>query len=213
MSQGTWHDVDDGDCAASIAHSLGHIWETIWNAPENRELRDLRKTPNILLRGDRVWAPALRVREVDSATEMRHQFRRKGIPAKVRLRFLSCGQPRTNIRFDAVVDGVRRDGATDSDGVAEFCVAPDAQLAVVTLRPDGRSPETFKFSLGHIDPVNTVPGVQQRLRNLGVPCEVTRSLDDQTKCAVRAFQRRMGVEETGELDDATREELVSEHGS
>jgi peptidoglycan hydrolase-like protein with peptidoglycan-binding domain len=55
-------------------------------------------------------------------------------------------------------------------------------------------------------------GVQKRLNNLDFPCgKVTGEINDQTRAALKNFQRRLGMEVTGEIDQATREHLVKYH--
>ena len=45
------HDVKPGDCILSIVDAKGFFWETLWEHPENGELREKRLDPNTLLPG------------------------------------------------------------------------------------------------------------------------------------------------------------------
>lgn len=80
--------VEQGDCISSIADEHGFFWETLWNHPENSELKQQRKEPTILQEGDVVHVPDLTPKTEDCATEKSHKFKRKGVPAKLKLRML-----------------------------------------------------------------------------------------------------------------------------
>ena len=91
----TDHVVRDGECLASIAYEHGFFWETLWNLPENAKLKELRKEPTVLLAGDVVHIPDLRVQPHDRATGASHRFRRKGVPGHLRLRMTKPDEPET----------------------------------------------------------------------------------------------------------------------
>jgi N-acetylmuramoyl-L-alanine amidase len=185
-------------------------WETIWKHPENASLRSIRK-PDVLYPGDPLFIPEKSAREEQGATEKRHRFRRKGVPAKLHLQLMKDGQPRANETYSLNVDGKITTGTTDAEGKLEIRIPPNAKEAKLLL---GEKQEEFTLDLGHLDPVSEVSGVQARLNNLGFYCgEVDGKLGPRTKAALKSFQKEHGLPETGEADAATRAELEEAHGS
>ena len=87
------HEITHGDCIDSIALRYGFFPDTLWNHSANADLKQLRKDPNVLFPGDKLVIPDLQLREENGATEKRHRFRRKGVPAKLHLRFLKAKDP------------------------------------------------------------------------------------------------------------------------
>ena len=207
------HVVKEGNCISSIAKETGHFWETIWNDPANAELTDVRKDPNVLLAEDRVTIPELRRKEESGETEMRHRFVRRGEPAFVRLRVLDRDRPVANQPYTLVIDGRTFEGTTDADGKLEVGIPGDAERGKLQV---GVEPEVYEYELvlGDIDPIHEVAGVKQRLSNLGFGCgDAGDRAGPEFKAAVRAFQSRKGIAETGQMDEATRAALLDEHGS
>jgi len=47
----------DGDCVVSKAVDHGFEWKTVWHHSENKELRDSREDPTMILAGDRITIP------------------------------------------------------------------------------------------------------------------------------------------------------------
>jgi hypothetical protein len=84
----TRHEVQPGDCVTSLAHGAGFFPDTVWNDAENTDLRQKRKQMNLLEPGDVVVIPDLRVKEESGGTDATHRFRRKGVPAKLKLKVL-----------------------------------------------------------------------------------------------------------------------------
>lgn len=82
------YEVQDGDCVSSVAFAHGFFWETLWNHAKNSSLKEKRKDPNILKAGDALHIPDPRPKEESCATEQKHRFKLKGVPAKLRLRLV-----------------------------------------------------------------------------------------------------------------------------
>lgn len=202
------HTVNRGDSIPSLAHDNGHFWETLWNHPQNAELKALRKTPNILNPGDEVFIPELRLKNVSKGTDATHKFERKGVPAKIRMQLMMLGEPRKNEPYSLVLDDKTIDGTTDGEGFVEAFIRPNCPGGKLILTNTG---EEIPISLGHLNPIDTVSGVRQRLSNLGFYCGDGDEVDDATKIALSQFQGAHGLPKTGEIDDATRSKLQSLH--
>ena len=203
------HVVKQGDTIASIAYGSGLLPDTVWNDSANGELKARRKTPNTLLPGDVVVIPDPRVKQQACATGSRHRFKRKAVPAKLIVQLLEDGEPRANVDYELVVDGVVKQGTTDGDGYVRETISPDARQAILRL-PDR---EEIKLKVGHLDPPDLVSGAQGRLNNLGFNAgPVSGEMNPATEAAIKAFQSDSQLEVTGRLDEATINKLKQRHG-
>lgn len=201
------HRVQQGECINSIASDYGFFPDTVWKAPDNEALRKERKDPNALLPGDVVVVPDKRVRNEERATGARHTFKRKGVPAAFRLQIFVHGKKLANEKWTAKVDGTPHEGKTDGEGVLKIPIPPKARQIEIEI-----GGEKHVFDLGHVDPITEITGIQNRLTNLGYgKVEPTGELDDATIAALLKFQRDVGFEETGRIDDRTRDELLELH--
>ncbi len=205
--------VKQGDCLLSISEEHGFFWKTIWNHPENEQLRRKRGNPTVIYPGDVVSIPEKQPKEVSRPTEKRHRFRRRGVPAFLRLQVLdSAHKPRPILNYTLNIDGVLLSGKTDGDGRIKQTISPTARHTILTLNDQGKI-EEYELPLGHIDPITEISGVQQRLINLGFDCApVDGELGEKTRVALRAFQKKVGIQDTGEPDEITRERLKKTHG-
>lgn len=207
------HQVKQGDCISSIAEENGFFWETIWNHPENKELKELRKDPNILYPGDVVFVPDIRVKEVSEPTDQVHKFRLKNTPAKLTLQILDEAEPRADVPFTLIIDGEEKDrGRIGSDGRIRISIPPTAKSGKLILG-EGQEQEIYELNLGHLDPIDTISGVKARLNNLGFDCGMpNEEIDEQTREAIENFQGYINhPDPTGELDEQTRETLAALH--
>ncbi len=204
----TRHVVKQGESMDSIALRYGFFPPTIWQHPENRALREARDDMNILEEGDVVFVPDLTVGTLRAATSQRHTFRRRGVPAVLRLRLAAGGVPRGGVSFVLTVDGVQQRGRTDDAGRLDAWVPPNAAEATLVIGSD----PPIALRIGHLVPVSSMAGVHQRLNNLGYGWgEADGQLDDATRGALARFQEAHGLPATGEPDAATRAKLASIH--
>jgi len=195
----------------SIAEQYGFAWQTLWDLPDNAQLKASRPNPNVLRAGDRVFVPAKRLKEESGVTAKTHTFRLKGVPAKLNFVLKDLeGKPRAGVQYTLSVDGAQFSGESSAAGLISQVIPPLAKKATLTL-PEG---EKYEFNLGFLDPTQYPTGVQARLKNLGFyKAAMTGQLDDGTRDALRRFQQSAGIPVTGNPDKATQDALVSAHGS
>jgi hypothetical protein len=197
--------VSAGECMNSIAFEHGFFWETLWNHANNASLKQLRGDPSVLMAGDVVHIPDLTVRDESCAAEQKHRFRLKGVPAKVKIRVVVDDEPRANEAYTLYIDDIEAgEGMTDGDGYVEASVSPAAREGRLIVG-EGDDEVTVVFQLGTVDPIDTDEGVLGRLHNLGYDVA-------QPEEAIRGFQAREGLEETGAIDDTTRQRLEERFG-
>jgi hypothetical protein len=205
------HRVQQGECLVSIAEDYGFFWETLWNFPANSELRARRLEPTVLLPGDEVVIPEKTIKSYTRPTGARHTFRVKNVPAKFNLRLLDVAdEPRAGLAYTLTIDGVVTRGTTDGDGWVRGSMPPKAQRAVIELDAGG---ERYEVDLGHLDPVDTVRGAQERLASLNAyDYEPDGQESAEWAEALREFQRARGLIVTGELDLSTQAALREAYG-
>ncbi len=207
------HSVQSGECLTSIAFDHGFHWKTLWDDPGNAELKRTRRDPFSLAPGDVVHVPDLEVKPFLRATGATHTFRRKGVPAKLKLQLQRAdGTLRADEPYELAIDGKPVPGElkTDGEGRIEHFIPPNAVAA--TLRLDGGN-EEYALQLGHILPIEDPIGVQKRLANLGFyHGRADGQESEDLEAAIQDFQVCYGLDPSGKLDDASREKLRAAYG-
>jgi hypothetical protein len=205
--------VKQGDCISSIAFEHGFFPDTIWNYPDNAKLKELRLDPNVLLPGDTVVIPNLRLKEVSEPTNMVHKFQRKGVPEKLRLQFKLNDLPRVDEPYNLEIDGkiIITGKKTDEEGRIECSIPPNAREILVTFN-EGR--EVYKIYAGFLNPIEEISGVQARLSNLGYyQGPIDNKSSEELEAAIRSFQEANNlVSRDGTLNNETRDSLKQAYG-
>jgi hypothetical protein len=202
------HHVAPGECLSSIAFRYGLRAETIWDQPENEELRKHRPNMFQLVPGDVVCIPDLRRRSEIIATGQRHRFRRLNVPEKLRIQLKDEGaRPRSDLAYTLTVDGKAQTGTTDGEGRIEVFIPPDAASALLVIEgADGE--EEHELALGHDTPAAHIPALLAMLRSAGF---LGKAEDVPTVIeALRSYQGARGLEVTGDADRATMVALHQE---
>ena len=205
--------VKAGDCLTSIAASSGHLWTTIWNHPNNAELKRARD-PNILLPGDRVFVPPRQPRTEQAATENTHTFVKKSAQGMLRIVAMDMNEPLASQPYVLTVGGTTIQGTTDAQGRIEQSIPPGSSKGhlIVGTQPDALE---YDFLLGTLDPPNSVSGVQARLTNLGYdPGPVDGIQGPRTNGAIEDFCAANNIDppEKGQLSSDFCDQLSQVHG-
>jgi len=213
-----YHRVKQGECLSSIAAKYRiSDWRQIYNHPENAEIKRKRPNPNVIYPGDRLFIPEVQLRNVDAPTKMRHRFVLRAQPTVIRLlvqdeeRRPACGK-----RYRLEIGGEIREGETNQEALIEHKVPATAEEGTLTVFLDDDAPEhaySWPLSIGFLDPVDEITGIQARLNNLGFLCgPVDGILGSKTRAAVRAFQQEFGLTVDGIAGLQTQSKLVDLHG-
>lgn len=203
-----FHTVEPGECLLSVADRFGFFPDTLWNAPENAELRRTRARANPLVPGDAVFIPAPREKRADAPTDARSVFKRRGVPAQIHVRLLRDGQPCAGVAYTLAIGGLELHGQTSPSGQIEHWLATTVRTARLTLATG----EVYELAVGRLEPVSEERGVRGRLCGLGFLAALDAPTAD-LETALRQFQAAAQLPVTGAIDDATRERLVARNGS
>lgn len=217
----TQRTVRVGECMSSLSSDRRfRSHKTVYEDPANAELRARRPVPCELHPGDVVVLPDPETRVEDAPTTARTTFQARRLERtflRLRVRY------RVPLAYRLVTDRETLEGVTNgaSDIVAE--VARDARSASILLWVDGQSvhpddggPAVRRaIDLGCLAPIDTLRGVQGRLRNLGfgrlaLATDPEAECDPETAQAIRAFQSVQGLPETGKPEDV-RAALAAAH--
>lgn len=198
--------VRQGDCLNNISEKNGLFWQTVWDDPDNKELKQLRKDPNLLFPGDKLNIPEKRPKEENCACETKHRFRKKGVPAKMKVQLLIEDEPIKNQPFSLMIDDqFGSEGTTDGDGYIETRIPPQVKTGkIIVGPPDNRV--SFGIDFGTLDPLETEEGPLKRLNNMGY------EVGDDPRVAIETFQEKEELTVTGELDKATLDRIKEVFG-
>jgi N-acetylmuramoyl-L-alanine amidase len=211
------HVVKQGECLSSIARRYGFSdYRAVYDHPLNADFKRRRPNPNLIYPGDCIAIPDKREEEHAKATGQRHIFQTKVAKALLRIAIHNdFDKPCAGKRYALEVEGKLRTGHTNAKGLLEEQIAADAETGQLTIWPVDPPSEAkcmFSLSIGHLDPIEHISGVQARLNNLGFDCgEVDGILGPKTRAAIEEFQAYCGIKPSGSADSATRDRLRIKH--
>ncbi len=203
-----WHCVAQGDCLITIANRYGFDdWRTLYEHPENEQLRAERPNAQILEPGDILFIPRTEQRTHGLQVGGQHRFTGTQRRAPVRLHLRDeGGVALAGVRYELEALGEVLEGTTDDTGLVEQEVKIRATDAVLRLYEGDDLTRELAIRIGHLDPADSRRGMRSRLDNLGYAA-------DDEPAAIRAFQRDNDLEQTGVVDEVTQTQLMAVYGA
>jgi N-acetylmuramoyl-L-alanine amidase len=227
----SYHTVEEGECLASIAWKYGFAnHRTIFDDPQNANLKEKRPNPNVLYPGDRVFIPDKQQKEEPCGTGQQHHFQVDRQQTFLRLRLIdSLGEVFAKKKYILQVgakysDGTREksyEGTTDELGELKHQIPPDSkhgELKILCKEEEAQEVWcTFQLRIGSLHPLEYVSGAEARLNNLGFfasyQVEKKPKLSDRGQRALQRFWTAMKWAGSNELDEPTERMLNNAHGS
>jgi N-acetylmuramoyl-L-alanine amidase len=211
------HVVAQGEHLSHIAADHGFSdFMTLWDHPENRELKNRRRNPHVLMPGDELFIPERELKEETKPTEQRHRFKIARKPLMLRLVIKDFdNQPLADTKVQLQVEGTVRELKTDGQGLIETPIPPTAEQAVIVFQdPSVPFDMQVPVRIGYLDPVEEVSGQKARLRNLGYYVDAPEGQPDEPRLshAVQEFQCDFGLPVDGLCGTQTQAKLRQVHG-
>jgi hypothetical protein len=183
---GGTHVVNQGECIYSLAARSGHDWKTIWEHPQNAVLKATRQDPGVLLPGDRVHIPEIKLKTIDLPSGGRHRVVVMGQNIALHLRMCDAdGEPIAGAKYQIAIGSRRIPVTTNGDGRIEALIPASALEAKLRNLHTG---EIYSLNLGHMDPPDTASAIRKRLANLGYNLDAADGdLNEHALSVLRAF--------------------------
>jgi LysM repeat protein len=217
-----YYTVKQGDYLSKIAAQNGFSdYNTIWNDPNNADLKTQRQNPNVLYPGDQLYIPDKQTKDYSKPVDQQHTFKSTASPLKLRLKLARFyAPPIANTPCDLYVGGNLVKVTSDANGIVEQTIPKTAQDAKLTVHQqitvkDQSLPNDFDITIkiGNLDPVDKLSGQVARLSNLGYYRQDLDQVDDpEFVSAVEEFQCDNGLTVDGDCGPQTQAKLKDVHG-
>lgn len=212
-----YHTVKQGEYLSGIAYQYGFShYKTIWDHPNNAELKQKRQNPSVLFPGDQVFIPNKEQREESRPADKQHKFQVDTEKLQLRLVLEDLYEkPIAGASCDLIVDGDLHKLTSNARGLIELPIRPDAKNAALIVNSDQTPFQDVEIpvKIGHLDPVDALSGQKARLNNLGYFAgDVTGPADDDFESAVEEFQCDQKLTVDGKCGSITQAKLKQVHG-
>lgn len=215
--------IQQGDTLLKIAKQFGmSSSKALYMHSSNAEFRKLRPDPNLIFPGDQITIPDDETSVFSGLPDRRHVFvySESGASEKEWLRLAmkdSDGQNVSGIRATLVTSGQSLEAIVSEEGILEIDLTDtdeqEGELQVFTTEASADPSHRFQLQFAHLDPIDTISGIQSRCNNLGFDCgTVDGLLGENTHRGVRAFQSAQGLTDDGKPGPKTQASLQKAYG-
>jgi hypothetical protein len=212
-------EIKPGEWFAKIVklEGLGTEWKKIYNGGDNADFRKACPDPDLLIPGEKCVLPEKKKKEESKPGNAKASFKLKGDKAQLNVVVIRPdGQPLKSVDYKLTLHGSGADGTviakkTDGSGAVKCDIPVDTDSA--TLDIEGQE---LELKIGWLEPVETVKGVQARLRNLNyaiADVDGNAGPETPTAAAVAAFQKEHSLSDPeGEIGPQMQKKLKDIHG-
>jgi N-acetylmuramoyl-L-alanine amidase len=216
------HRVAQGEYLQKIAAQYGFTdYNTIWNDPANRTLKEKRKNPNILAPGDLIVIPETKQKEAGKATGATHNFQVPSGRVKIKIVLIDVNRrPVSNAECVLELGGqsqgnqvFRLTSGGDGSIEQEISIRGPHEGTLLVKDPNLPYQTEMGIRIGHLDPADIRSGQVARLNNLGYNAGSLSSEDEMRfKSAVEEFQCDNSLPVNGICNADTQRKLIEKHG-
>lgn len=200
--------VRGGDHFERIAFERGFDAATVWDDPQNAQLKAQRCDAGVLCAGDVLMIPSPESGAAEIMLGGENSYVTVVPSVRVALRMRRRDEPCRTTRWEARGGGFTARGTTTAEGDLAFDAPTTLREVVLALPELGVE---WVVQVGGLDPLGETSGLRARLENLGFLARGEAN-DADLAAALRTFQRARGLDESGAADEATVAALREAHG-
>jgi hypothetical protein len=189
------HTVRQGENLSSIARRYKIAnWKDIYDDPANEHFRSLRPNPNLIYPGDSVVIPDIKPQATTLSTGQEHRIVVRRYSQVLKIRLLNAKrEPVENARVTVDLPGGIRTLQSNSQGIVEIGIQssdPSSFVISVHETPNAETAQEYMVQTNHLDPLDTISGIQARLNALGFAAgPIDGAMGKKTRAGIEAFQR------------------------
>jgi hypothetical protein len=212
-----FHTIKQGEHVTRLACDYGFAdYQSVWDDPQNSDLKALRQNPNVLFPGDLLYIPDRMVNEETRPTDQKHQFQMKQPKLRLRLNLeASYDSPLAGLECQLAIENDLSTATTGGARQVDEPIPPRSERVKLVV-PDDKIPVANPLvflQVGHLDPVTELSGQLARLKNLGYYTgSVGGGNAQEVRSALEEFQCDEGLELDGICGTETQGRLVLVHG-